>query len=109
MGIRDGSERGSLAWVGQVCPIEVLPTLRMLREFLMTEGDMVAAAAKFNQDMKDGSATDPARRLRTHNLYGPFLTRLPGEEAAPAAEDDDMDDIIQRPHTAAQAAAATAL
>lgn len=73
-----------------VCPIEVLATLRNLRTFLKHEGDMAEASQEFIRKLKDASATDPARRLRTENLYLSFLTRLPGEENEEADDDDSI-------------------
>lgn len=73
-----------------VCPLTVLTTLKSLQEFLLFEGDMAEASREFVRKLKDASATDPAQRLRTHNLHLPFLTKLPDEESNLDDDDDDL-------------------
>lgn len=83
----------------EVCPIEVLPTLRSLHAILSYKGDdMTAASQAFVAKLKDSSAQDPARRLRTANLYQAQLTQLPGEEDWLDLEDSE--EITIEPVTA---------
>ena len=43
--------------------------------------------------MKDASATDPAKRLRTNDMYCAMLTQLPGQLSDVEEEDDEDDDL----------------
>lgn len=63
----------------EMCPVQVLPLLCSLRDILTHDGDMIQASQEFITRLKDASATDPAERLRTENLYCAMLTRLPCE------------------------------
>ncbi|EDQ88917.1 uncharacterized protein MONBRDRAFT_8394 [Monosiga brevicollis MX1] len=78
----------------EVSPITALPTMRMIRKMLLTE----------EQDMKDTSNTDPAKRLRTTELYCPFLTRLPGELVDNDEDDDENNFSLVTPRPAEGAA-----
>ena len=62
----------------------------MLKDLLSFAGEMPVAAARFHEALKDASATDPAKRLRTTNMYCSFLTLLPGEMKE--AEDQEKED-----------------
>lgn len=73
-----------------VCPVSVLTTLKSLEEFLLFDGDMAEASREFVRKLKDASATDPAKRLRTDNLHLPFLTKLPGEETDLDEDDEGL-------------------